>query len=452
LLPRTSVAIIRALLADSQEESRQRWTQQLEADPALAVWTLSAAQRDSPIDPACRGWFDSPVEPQALADWLCSRSPGIWRASDIDYAVPPEIAARPAWQRLLAYLRSLLDESSPRDLQRSPSPAFTGTRLTADGFWHHVAKFVVLWRGSAAPQSRDRDEQPTIVPCWLTTLAEKVTFEMSAFDGDLKEQSGGPLDESGQQLLLPSVVARLCAHQATVERLESTLENRKLSALRELAYGASHEINNPLANISTRAQALLRDEREPDRRRKLATIHTQAMRAHEMISDLMFFAKPPALRPARLELSHLLASVAAEASPDADRQGTVLEQQTGSAELSLVADSDHLKSCLRSLVSNALEALGEGGRIVLACRPADDSAVEISVADNGPGLSDAARQHAFDPFYSGREAGRGLGFGLAKCWRVVGMHGGNVSIMSSAERGTIVTLRLPAVPEAAAEA
>ncbi|PQO47752.1 histidine kinase dimerization/phospho-acceptor domain-containing protein, partial [Blastopirellula marina] len=67
----------------------------------------------------------------------------------------------------------------------------------------------------------------------------------------------------------------------------------KLASLKRLAYGASHEINNPLANIASRAQALLVDENDPDRRHELATIYAQAMRGHEMIADLMLFARPP---------------------------------------------------------------------------------------------------------------------------------------------------------------
>src|SRR6266576_2527019 len=77
----------------------------------------------------------------------------------------------------------------------------------------------------------------------------------------------------------------------------TAVEAAKLQALYNFAYGLSHEINNPLANIATRAQTLLADEKDPDRRRKLATIVQQAFRAHEMIADLMLFARPPALQP-----------------------------------------------------------------------------------------------------------------------------------------------------------
>ena len=95
------------------------------------------------------------------------------------------------------------------------------------------------------------------------------------------------------------------------------LEQAKLDALKELAYGASHEINNPLANISARAQTLLRDEPDPERRRALEAIQQQALRAHEMISDLMLFARPPRLaraagRRRRSCLQQVRAELAAE--------------------------------------------------------------------------------------------------------------------------------------------
>src|SRR5438309_5490961 len=92
--------------------------------------------------------------------------------------------------------------------------------------------------------------------------------------------------------------------QATRD-FDSALEAAKLQALYNFAYGLSHEINNPLANISARAQTLLLDEKNPERRRKLATIVQQAFKAHEMIADLMLFARPPALRPEAVDLAKL---------------------------------------------------------------------------------------------------------------------------------------------------
>ena len=69
--------------------------------------------------------------------------------------------------------------------------------------------------------------------------------------------------------------------------------------------------------------------------------------------------------------------------------------------------------------------------------------VQVTIRDNGPGIPVEARRHIFDPFYSGREAGRGLGFGLTKCWRIIRMHGGTVEVRSSPSGGAEFALLLP---------
>src|SRR5438552_2261819 len=104
----------------------------------------------------------------------------------------------------------------------------------------------------------------------------------------------------------------------------AALEAAKLQSLYNFAYGLSHEINNPLANISARAQTLLVDEKDPERRRKLATIVQQAFKAHEMIADLMLFARPPPMRPQSVDLIKLAQTVVAETQEQAREQETKL--------------------------------------------------------------------------------------------------------------------------------
>src|SRR3989304_5946803 len=93
---------------------------------------------------------------------------------------------------------------------------------------------------------------------------------------------------------------------------QQRLEQEKLAALKELAYGAGHEINNPLANIAARAQTLLEDEPHPERRRKLTAIHRQGVRGHGRVAALMLFARPPALELAECDLRLVVRRVVAE--------------------------------------------------------------------------------------------------------------------------------------------
>src|SRR6476659_6787642 len=110
----------------------------------------------------------------------------------------------------------------------------------------------------------------------------------------------------------------------STDAFAAAVESAKLQALYNFAYGLSHEINNPLANISARAQTLLIDEKDPERRRKLATIVQQAFKAHEMIADLMLFARPPAMRPQAVDLAKLADTVVAEMQEQAREQETQL--------------------------------------------------------------------------------------------------------------------------------
>jgi len=249
--------------------------------------------------------------------------------------------------------------------------------------------------------------------------------------------------------MLPHAVARLQRLEQLEAQFQDTLEQEKLESLRQFAYGASHEINNPLANISTRAQTLLREESNPERRRKLATINAQAFRAHEMISDMMLFAKPPEMVLATFDVGQMVAGVVAELAPDAAQQATALGCELAEGPVEVQGDALQLAVAVRSLCVNALEALGSGGSVVVAVRSSAPAAadgtdcVEIEVRDTGPGIPPAARRHLFDPFYSGREAGRGLGLGLSKCWRIVTLHGGRIEVRSDAGRGAAFTLYLP---------
>jgi signal transduction histidine kinase len=222
------------------------------------------------------------------------------------------------------------------------------------------------------------------------------------------------------------------------------LERLKLDALKELAYGASHEINNPLANIAARAQTLLRDESHPERRRALEAIHQQAIRAHEMISDLMLFARPPALSLETVDLKVLLGQVIASVTIEAAKREIGLELTPADVELSIAADPEQLHVAIKAVITNAIEAIGRAGKVSITVeQETDPKRAVVKISDTGPGMAPEVREHIFDPFYSGREAGRGLGFGLSKCWRIVSEHGGDIVVASAPGQGATFTIYLP---------
>lgn len=225
----------------------------------------------------------------------------------------------------------------------------------------------------------------------------------------------------------------------------------RLEAIRELAYGAGHEINNPLANIAARAQSLLLDETDPDRRRRLATIVDQAFRARDMIGGLMLFARPPRPQPAVVEVAEMVHAVVEAFRSTAAARRVRLEYSPPPTRLDVRVDRSQVEEALRVITVNAFEAVEDGGRVTIEVQgPAgaagqgvhDGRAVEISITDNGRGMDAATARRAFDPFFSGRDAGRGIGLGLPKAWRLIEVNDGWIEVESFTGKGTRVTVSI----------
>jgi signal transduction histidine kinase len=245
------------------------------------------------------------------------------------------------------------------------------------------------------------------------------------------------------------------APQGTLRRVDlRELETAKLAALAEFSAGAGHEINNPLATIVGRVQTLLKHEQDPGRRQSLATIAAQAFRIRDMIGDLMVLARPPAPAPKRLVLNDAVRAIVERSQDAALERGCSLTFDSAATVL-VTVDPVQLNVVLSEIVRNALEAVRPSSgaiRSSVAATTIDSRrCAVVIVEDNGRGLTEADRAHLFDPFYSGRDAGRGVGFGLCKCWRIVANHGGWIDVESAPGVGTTFRVFWPE-PDTAADA
>jgi two-component system NtrC family sensor kinase len=228
-----------------------------------------------------------------------------------------------------------------------------------------------------------------------------------------------------------------CAGEA--ERLQA----RKLDALAEFAAGAGHEINNPLAVISGQAQYLLGHEADPNRQRSLQTIIGQAHRIHQILLDLMQFARPTPPRKDIVNLPGLLREVTGSLTDLATERRVRLVCPDPEPTPSLSADLTHLRAALTCLVRNAIEAAPAEGWAGVRLECSTPEQIDVVVEDNGPGLPLALREHLFDPFYSGRQAGRGRGLGLSTAWRLAKVHGGDLRFISLPNGPTRFVMSLP---------
>lgn len=235
-------------------------------------------------------------------------------------------------------------------------------------------------------------------------------------------------------------------------RLQTTrrelVRARSLSMIAAMAAGAAHELNNPLSVISGRAQLAAASCPGEELPRTLEIIVEQAHRASQIVSELMHFAKPDPPNPHVHVLRDLLA-------PLPQRWRT--EFSLGPDELSIscidpavrvFVDADQLAFALTEIIANAVEATQPPQRRVLVNSPshASDEIVRMIVEDNGCGMASEVLEHALDPFFSHRAAGRGRGLGLSRAYRMVEINHGRLRLASTPGIGTRVTMELPASP------
>ncbi len=446
LADRSAVLLIDAMLADDPRATAGPLAGQLAGDPPLVLWAVCQARLR---DQTRLGSLSE------VTEWLLEHALDTLRWSEQDpwNEGPLHGACAPCADRVaglleLADLSALLAASEGEDVAEE---AFLAGMLHDPGAWIALTAHGPNDSTSARLPESAAGIESGRAGAWVAKAAELLEGVGSpppgcppdacrhrAAEGRRRwlEAVEGPVDR------LPGLMARLSRLRQLEARFEETLEREKLESLAEFAAGAGHEINNPLAIIGGRAQLLLRDETDPERRRELAVVNAQVKRAHEMIADVRLFARPPKVEPEPLDLVELVDALVADLAPQAAKQAVGLRRVGDAGPVPVEADPAQLNVALRALCRNALEAIGHDGQIEIAVRGAPDCA-EIRVADDGPGILPEHRRHIFDPFYSSRQAGRGLGFGLSKCWRIVTNHGGRIEVESGPRQGTAFTITLP---------
>jgi signal transduction histidine kinase len=228
------------------------------------------------------------------------------------------------------------------------------------------------------------------------------------------------------------------------ERLHARLrEAERLATAGELAAGMAHEIRNPLAAILN-ATALLTDETEltpEERASTLAALRTETRRLHRILSDFLQFARPQEARRRPGDISEVVQHVGSLIRGDRSRAGRVdVRVAVDPAVPRFAFDRDQVTQVLWNVALNGVEAMHGRGRLSLEVNRQDDG-VALSVTDTGTGIAAENLPHVFEPFYTGKPNGSGLGLTIAE--RIVGAHGGRIEIDSEVGRGTRVTLLFP---------
>jgi PAS domain S-box-containing protein len=230
-----------------------------------------------------------------------------------------------------------------------------------------------------------------------------------------------------------------------VESLRAAAEHaERLAGIGRLVAGVVHELNNPLTAVNMYSDALVEKlshaGHDPADVEKLRAIHEGGQRIQRLARDLVAYARPAGTRTEPVELAAVVEEAARLAKPALKERAAVLE--TRLAPVPPVEGSRaSLVQVVVNLVTNAAQAIGDGGRVAVFLEP-DGDRVRLTVEDDGAGMPPEVVSRAFEPFFTTRPA-RGIGLGLPIVQGIVERHGGAVSLDTAAGAGTRVRVTLP---------
>jgi signal transduction histidine kinase len=250
------------------------------------------------------------------------------------------------------------------------------------------------------------------------------------------------------------MVERLREKRQLEERLHFA---ERSTALGRLASAVAHEIRNPLNFINLSIDHVrhkLGPEDPPKRAefdRIMASLKDEVSRLNRLVVDFLSFGKPMRLDRRPCSLERVVGDVAALVDHKARDQGIVLSLRAEPGLPELPADPELLKTCFLNLMINAADAMPAGGELQVSIeRDADDpTTLAVMVKDTGHGMTPDEIRSAFEPYFSTKETGLGLGLALTR--KIVEDHGGSIDLWSEPGRGTTARVRLPTVATGAPE-
>ncbi len=237
--------------------------------------------------------------------------------------------------------------------------------------------------------------------------------------------------------------------------LGETMEDmrRKLLArdaqLRQMLGGVAHEIRNPLAGIEIYAGLIAADLPDDDPRKEHIQKVIQEVRTlHDVLSEFLDFARPAPPAPVDVPVARLIDDASFLLLPEMERAGVRLARELD-GELHAYVDAEQIKRALFNLMRNGVQAMRQGGTLTVRSRALGQE-VELEVQDTGCGMPPEVLQRLFEPFFTTREQGSGLGLAVAR--RSIERNGGSLAVQSAVGKGTVCRLRLPRAARPAAEA
>ncbi len=224
---------------------------------------------------------------------------------------------------------------------------------------------------------------------------------------------------------------------------EQLIRTEKLAAMGTLAAGVAHEVNNPLASISSLIQ-IIQTKNNLDERtiENLKLVQTQIQRITQVTKDMMDFARVHPAAKSLVDANELLEKSLRLASFDKSFQKLNIFKDLAANLPKVFADGDQLQQVFLNLFLNARDALPEGGELFIKTSETEKD-LQIEITDNGSGIKTNNIQKVFDPFFTTKPTGQGTGLGLAVCYGIITAHGGKIEVLANKSNGTTFHISLP---------
>lgn len=235
--------------------------------------------------------------------------------------------------------------------------------------------------------------------------------------------------------------------KSKLELEEKLNQSERAAAIGRLTQAVAHEIRNPLNVINlavdqVKAKYAPEDEKRSSQfLRLVSSIKDEITRLRHMVNDVLNYGRPSRLTVETLDLHNLMENILELVRPQADVQGVEILLEQDDEPATVVGDAERLKSCLSNLTINALQAMPAGGKLI-ACLHRVQAQVELTISDTGIGISQESLGKIFEPYFSTKQSGFGLGLAVTK--KIIEDHHGSIDVQSEVNQGTTFTLRLPA--------
>jgi signal transduction histidine kinase/ligand-binding sensor domain-containing protein/FixJ family two-component response regulator len=258
---------------------------------------------------------------------------------------------------------------------------------------------------------------------------------------EFKQISHSDYPEDTKCMLVLTDRSKLRMLETQVEQADHIYTMEKLAVLGQLAAGIAHEIRNPLTVIDGFMQILVKGETHGDKHKSfIELMHTEVKRISELVSEFLMLAKPMPVQFKKENIYHVLKSTLEFMSSEASLHNIKINYDFAGKELFIEMDSKQMKQVFINVIKNAIEASFPGGLVQIKAVQTNEF-IEITIDDKGKGIPQEQLRKIFDPFFTQKDTGTGLG--LTTSLNIVRNHQGVIDVSSILDNGTSVIIKLP---------